>query len=409
MAGNCSTRDGRARVPAPSSPQVKWTTKAPVAFEAPVTLDDPMGSSIATDADGHAYLVWQPPNDDLYEFARVDTPTGTLEWTTSYQSPTGFEAVPTPLLPASGLVQMVAGLNPALATYNLDNGGASKKPLGVASGFVPPDPPIGRDGSLYLEYITDPRTGGPSAVACFGADGTLRWKSADAAVLTQSPPDSQYPLPVAPLALALDGSVLFELAVGVGLGASTAVVALDPSTGSARWEKTLPAGPETGIAVGADGSIAFATVSVTPAGDTSYSLVVLEPNGDVRHTVPLGGLIPLGLSAVSPDGTVIFRTQQGRAFGIAAVSASGQLLWQERGNYYGATLASNDTIVTFGDVLAGLDVATGATKWSVASPTGGPLCNAALTSSFVAGSGTSGTIYGIVAFACDGTLFEVGD
>jgi hypothetical protein len=151
-----------------------------------------------------------------------------------------------------------------------------------------------------------------------------------------------------------------------------------------------------GPVVAPDGSVAVATY-LSPA-DTE--LVVLEPTGLERHRTTLP--MTTHLCGVARDGTILaFLEMGGGTFGVAAIDASAHPLWQVTGSFADAFLTSDGTVVVFGDDVRGLDLATGATRWSVAPPSNAipqGVCDATLTS---AGS--------VVALQCNGTLFGAAD
>jgi len=101
MAGNCSTRDGRSRVVAPSAPHVTWTAKLPT---------DSSGmlgpSALATGGAGDAYVMTQGEFDEsVAALRRVRVADGTIEWTAPI-SPD--EQTATPVVLSSGGVDLFA-------------------------------------------------------------------------------------------------------------------------------------------------------------------------------------------------------------------------------------------------------------------------------------------------------------
>jgi hypothetical protein len=160
--GNCSTRDGRSRVSAPTAPHVTWTSKLPMAQLAQ--------SSVGTDASGHAYVVSTSNLGQVpAEIRRVEAAGGTIDWTASFS---GDGATGIPFILSHGGVD-VFGDDPsghaALLGFDLATGAPTSMSLGFNLFAGPPDLAVGADGSLYLAHDNGLGTPDTAAVSLFGA------------------------------------------------------------------------------------------------------------------------------------------------------------------------------------------------------------------------------------------------
>lgn len=395
MFRNCSTRDGRTRAPAPASPRITWTN--PAVPLAPY-LDDPdvaagwMASSAAlsSDATGHVYLsalVTSAPGS-LVE--RVDARDGTIDWADRL---TGGDEVSSVVLRGASRAQLFDPSPSTIATFDVCSGDESTaaSPVDVSA-----HPLIGSDGSFYIAV------GGASAsgvVSRISPDGTPLWTSA---ALSTFAPSSKDTVGGAGLVLAPDGTVLVDISVGNAGGFVTVVAALDPETGTARWQTVVPATEFCYPIVGPDGSFTF--VVLTPNDDASAEettqVVSLDRDGQVRFATTLPGWAAY-MAAVALDGTILLNIEA-LENGIAALSPAGRLEWTQwfgQTSIMNATVASNGTVLVSADSVVALDLATGAVKWSLAPPNASPgVCDTTLSSS---GS--------LVAVLCDGTLFGASD
>jgi outer membrane protein assembly factor BamB len=392
MAGNCSTRDGRARVAAPRSPHVTWSLPA-------LPLAERIGATLATDASDHAYLLGEDHASFQVTLRRIDAFRGAVDWASAFAP--GMEAMPTPFLRQAGRPEAISTQPSQIASFDPDNGAPSKVATpGLEFGLLTPDPAIGADGSLYfLDNLNgDGSSGAPFVATRVAPDGTITWSSTELShVAVPEQPATHVEGFPSGIALGAGGTVLVEFAaLATPYAQYTVVVALDPSTGAVVWQRTLQGQALGGLVVAPDGSIAV--VAYESQHDTA--VVVLEPTGQERHrlTLPMTNR----LCGVARDGTLLaFLEIGGGTFGLATIDASGRSPWQVTGNFVDAFLTSDGTVVALGDDVRGLDLATGAMRWSVAPPSGAfpaGVCDAALTST---GS--------IVALQCNGTVFGAAD
>jgi outer membrane protein assembly factor BamB len=222
--------------------------------------------------------------------------------------------------------------------------------------------------------------------------GEILWTSVDLGTLGPVPADDGEVDP-STIALGTDDLVVIVVGVLAAGGQESAVAsAFDPATGATRWTTTLPGGLTGGPMIRSDGTI----VALTSAG-VAGDLVLLDPGTGAATTAPL----PTGVFevyAVTEGGAVIGGLDAAKGGGIIAIGDDGTTLWTNP-NGYGATIASDGTIITFGLEIAAIDPATGETMWTLAPPGPQPcIMDAALTSD-----------RGIVALLCDGTLFGASD
>jgi hypothetical protein len=399
MAGSCSTRDGRARAPAPVSPHVTWTSS-------PISLYEGQGTAFSSDAAGYAYLTYWPSGDGVeWSTTKVAGTTGNVAWTTAV-APNGDSSPSTPFVTASGVVQTFAGMPPALLSFGA-TGLATSATLSATSGglaFPTPDPAIGADGSLYL--LTTPGAGvdGPASVVKIDPAGNPVWAS-PALPVSPPPATSVTVFALFDVALAPNGLVLVNLGLLLTPYANdTVIVALDPATGQPEWSNVYPGQQDGSLVVGADGTVITSLFAPADDGGTASVVLMLDASGHEKSRTGVPGVQSAWPLAVTTDGTVLVGTQfEGGMSGMVAISASGDILWNRSGLPFDGTndgaLSSDGVFVSYGTQVFAIGVSTGATKWSVDPPEGaGGVCNATLT--------TGATI---VALGCNGVLFGVGD
>jgi hypothetical protein len=400
MAGSCSTRDGRARAPAPVSPHVTWASS-------PIQFYQGQGTALSSDAEGHAYLTFWPSGDvEQWSMSEIDGATGNVEWTTPF-SPNGDSSPATPFVPASGVVQTLGGMPPQLLSFNA-SGSTTSTALPATNGgiaFPTPDPAIGADGALYL--LTTPGAGvdGPATVVKIDPQGNTIWRSPDLPV-SPPPATSVTVFALSDVALAPNGLVLLELGLLLSPYANdTVIVALDPATGAPEWSNVYSGQQDGNLVVGSDGTVITSLFSAVDGGSTP-SVLMLDTNGNEKHRTTVPGTQSAWPLAVTAEGTLVVGTQfEGGDSGMVAISAAGDILWNRSGPPFegvnDGALSSNGAFVTYGTELFALEVSSGATIWSVEAPAGvgfGGICNATLT--------TGATV---VALACNGIVFGVGD
>jgi hypothetical protein len=380
ILGNCSTRDGRARIAAPVAPHVTWAKKL---------LPTELGFSgvlMTTDDSGHVYMQTQGYDVKLHRIRAAD---GTVEWTKS--SPFA-DTVTEAIVTSRGAVLHFgadAHGKDALLAVDPSSGASTSTATGLQLGGEVGALAVGEDGSLY--YGTSPYGDvyNHAYVTRLGPDGALRWKSADLIPLLPKPP--YYPT-VSPPALGKGDLVVVILADFLD---QTVVMAFDPATGAPRWTTPLAGAYNAPVPmVKADGTI----VTILDDG-TASTLVTLEPETGTPtlHTFPPGIQKILG---VTKQGTVITpRFQEG---GIIGIGSDGTIHWGGPGGGPGsatATIAKDGTVIstTWKHVVA-MDSATGKPKWKVALPSPEVHAEVALTS--------DGTIIG---WQSDGTVFAASD
>jgi outer membrane protein assembly factor BamB len=137
-------------------------------------------------------------------------------------------------------------------------------------------------GSLYVAHEHGVGSAKQTTfVSRIGSDGTILWTSVD--LQTLAPPDADHRGIVDPRGVAL----------AKGREPKTAVIALEPATGAARWTTTIFGDIDSGPVVRADGSIV-----VSFGGQ----LVVFDPDtgATTMATVPSSQI-----AAVTIDGAII--------------------------------------------------------------------------------------------------------
>jgi hypothetical protein len=397
MLGNCSTRDGRSRVPAPAAPHVTWTTKLPTDSSGKLGW-----SFIATDAAGNAYVSTSGGiSESNAALRRVSGADGSIAWTV----PTQPDAdTTTPIVLSSGGVDLCAytptdaqNVN-ALFTFDPATGSVTSPNFGFGlTAALPPetaDIAVGSDGSLYVthqEGLIDTKT----YISRVGPDGSVRWTTPD--LSTYGPPLTYlmglltfFPSSVA---LAKDDMVVVFWNLtpeGGGQNDQTIALAFDAATGTLKWATPIQGETEGGPVVRSDGSI-VALVQ----GQGPVHLVVLDAaTGSARESTVYPQ--PWWIYAVTQSGVVL--TEGDTGYGTYAIADDGSFLWTHTGVTV-RTIASDGTIIASGDTIQGLDETTGTTKWELAPPSSAGCIQAvALTSDGK-----------IVALQCDGTLFGASD
>ncbi len=389
MAGNCSTRDGRSRVAGPSAPHVTWTVTLPTDSSGEVGP----GTSIATDAAGHAYVVTTGEADETQAaLRRIDAASGTIDWTDPI-SPDGETG--TPIVLASGGVDLFAYQKDTDSVFTFDpsSGASTSTTFGVSLYDAPKDLAVGMDGSLYVTHANGVGTALQTTfVSRVAPGGEVLWTSVDLGTLGPTP-ENDGEVDPSTIALGQDDLVVILVDVPAAGGQdSTIASAFDPATGATRWSTTLPGGLTGGPMIRPDGTI----VATTNAG-VSGDLVILDPGTGAATTAPL----PTGVFevfAVTEGGAIIGALDAAKGGGILAMGPDGTTLWTNP-NGDAATIASDGTIIVFGITIAGIDGATGETVWEVTPPGAHPCTvDGALTSDG-----------GIVALLCTGTLFGASD
>jgi outer membrane protein assembly factor BamB len=287
------------------------------------------------------------------------------------------------------LVHITDASQPELLVVDPATGTVAKVALPNDSVTVSPldslDPAVGTDGSLYLSLSEGPGESG--RVARVSPDGTPAWRSAVYAQValgvTLGPGDRPYVL-TWPVTVPETGVLL----------------ALDPATGATRWSRTLPGQPISGPAVRSDGRVEV----ITGSADGTGVVWVLSPeDGSTVWSASTGVAAGIWLGLAADDSVVFISSsvEGATTTTVSALDAGGAVRWHRTldGDLYdsGALDASGLLLLASSDSLA-LDVETGETRWSLASPS--PSCAWPLTVS------TGGVAYGV---QCDGTFFAASD
>jgi hypothetical protein len=399
MAGNCSTRDGRSRVAAPTAPHVTWTTKLPTDSTGQVGP-----SYVASDALGDVYVVTTGEEDEsVAALVHVRGTDGSILWTEPI-SPD--QETSTPIVLSHGGVDLVA-YNPSdidsVFTFDATSGASTSTAFAFGLYYAPQDIAVGSDGSLYVTHEDGVGTVLQTTyVSRVAADGAVLWTSVDLGTL--GPPllyDDGEAFPSA-VALGKDDLVVIVIDKLTGSPSDAQVfVALEPGTGEKRWITVLDGDLLSGPVVRSDGTIVgllddnetFSVVILDPMTGAPTSLIVHDPD-DETHQSPT----PAGIDAVTRSGVMIMSTGAAEGPGLFAFGGHGELWGSPGSGADGATIASNGIVVAFGPTLRGLDVATGATLWDLAPPSPSCIVDGALTSSGE-----------LVVLQCDGTLFGASD
>jgi len=392
MFGNCSTRDGRSRVPAPTSPHVTWTAKLPTDSTGQVGL-----SAVSTDSSGNAYVVTTGEVDEsTAALRRVNGASGAIAWTTPIMPD---EETSTPIVLASGGVDMFAygkSYSDSVFTFDPATGSSTSTTFGFSLYYAPSDLAVGSDGSLYVTHqdgVGSAKT--TTYVSRVGPDGAVRWSTVDLATLGPTPEYNDGDISPYPIALGKDDLVVMFDGVLEKSSEVTVAHAFDPTTGAVLWSQTVDGELVGGPVVRSDGTIV--AVIDSPVTGTS-NLDVFQPSTGAVAVHPLS-IGAFEILAVTTDGVVIAGADAGKGIsGLVALAGDGSVLWTSQAASR-ATIASDGTVVVFGQTIQGLDGSTGSMKWELAPPVPPPcIMDAALTS---AG--------GIVALQCDGTLFGASD
>ena len=383
MLGNCSTRDGRARVLGPTSPHLTWTTPAPAALA--------IGGFVAADATGGVYLAAAPIEGTapIPTFGRVDGTTGNVDW--SVALPASTVASLSPFLDPSGTILDVANTatGPVIEAFDPATGAVMGTPLAASLADIG-IPAVGSEGSLYVQYVTEVGMSSQQGIVSrLLPDRTVAWTTKN--------------LSVGPtafggfLTLALGHRDVVVAVTTDTTGSLSIVYALSSETGATIWSTDIHAQAVNGPVIGPDGSIAV--VALDAVDPSSGLLYILEPTGSVRATTTVPGQ---NVFAIGVDGTIIIGGE-----GMTAVSATGTILWTNTvGLVLGATIDAAGTVVaTFEGSVFGFDLSTGATLWSLQPPAvpsdSGPPCRGIQSTTLTSSAGLVGIGCGVLFGASD--------
>lgn len=390
MFRNCSTRDGRSRVPAPGKPHVTWKTKLPTDTTGHVST-----ALLVTGGASDAYVVTTENFADKGAVRRLRTTDGAIAWTLDIAPDGSTEA---PVVRANGLVDVYAYdsvSKESVLQIDAKAGTAKATTFGFDLYYAPAMPAVGEDGSLYLVHADDVGTANSRTyVSRVGPGGDTVWTTPDLATLTTSPSPGSDVFP-STLALARNDAVVITVMDTISKSGSVALaVGFDGHTGATSWSVPTPGQLLGGPAILPDGR---AVLLAGPANAPNLVIIDVQSGGATTHALAMP---VFELYAITRGGVVIAGTDAGQGVdGLIALGLDGKPLWTVPGAMRGATIASDGTVVAFGATIAGLDPSSGATKWSLSPPVPGScLADVALAS--------DGTIVGI---QCDGTVFGAAD
>ena len=181
MIGNCSTRDGRARVSAPIAPRLKWA----------ILLPSPMASlsQLATDATGHAYVVAAAQAPGTSWFGRVRLSDGTVEWAGQIAA---VQPTEVPIVLSSGPVDLCSSGGQdsidALLTFAPQTGASTSTTFGLDLSNSPGNFAVGADGSAYVTHVEGGGTSHQTTlISRVSPGGVVLWTSVDLATLGPPP------------------------------------------------------------------------------------------------------------------------------------------------------------------------------------------------------------------------------
>ncbi len=384
MWRNCSTRDGRARVPAPASPQLKWTKQLGTFGSGQLGL-----GAIATGPANDVYVVRGHKASSQGAVQRFGANDGAVAWALDIDT---TDATRWPVILSTGVIDVFArDQKETLLQIDTESGASSSTTFGFDFYTVPPNPAVGADGSLYLVHKQNVGTvNSAKFISRVRPSGVVGWTTPklDSLIVAGK---LQEP---STLALGMGGAVVTAIGSLGPSGVGSVVVALDPANGALLWQTELSGQRLGGPAVRPDGSIA---VIAGPLSAAKLVLLDAQSGTPTIHELSFGAFV---IYAITKAGTVIVGTNEGQGVtGLAAVDGDGNTQWTRAVEVRQATLASDGTIFVAGPTLAGLDEVSGAIRWKLSPPNAG--------SCVLDGALTSGGE--IVAVQCDGTLFAAGD
>lgn len=388
MWGNCSTRDGRARVALPKQPHLTWTQQLP-------TDGGQLGlSAVVTGAENEAYVVTGKVSSVEGQFRRVRAGQGTSDWMFGISTD---QSTVKPVVMSNGIVDLFARDDSyQTSMFQFDElGNYSTTTFGFDFYNVPPNPAVGIDGSLYLVHWEAVGTANAAAfVSRVRPDGFVAWTTPPLAKLVGASSDGGSVFP-SMIALGDHDTPVTVVESVASSGIESAVLALDPSNGAVRWRTSFSGQRLGGPAVRPDGSIALLAGPLSEA-----RLVLLEPQTGTPAIHSLSVRV-FEIFAVTRSGVVIAGLDDGDGLsGVVALDGGGTPLWSQPVVPRSVALASDGTLVIFtAPSLVALDVANGATKWELPLPHP--------SSCLLDGAPTSSG--GLVGIQCDGTLFGAGD
>ncbi len=394
MWRNCSTRDGRARVPAPVNPQLKWTRQVSTFGSGQLSP-----GALTTGASSDVYVVSGHKASSQGAIQRRRSNAGAVQWTVEIDT---VDATIWPVVLSAGLVDVFVRAEPfaeTLLQIDAQSGDFTPTTFGFDFYTVPRNPAVGADGSLYLVHRENVGTANSATfISRVHPGGVVAWTTPKLDDLVFTGNETKLQL-ASTLALGGGGEVIAVVGSLGPSGVGSIGVALDPETGAMLWQTDLSGQRLGGPAVRPDGSI---VVLLGPL--TGSKMVTLDAQSGTPTTFELsfgaGEIFASEVFAITRAGTAIVGINAGEGISdLAAVDRDGNVRWTQAVPARRASLASNGTLVVAAKALVAFDEESGAMRWQVSPPSAGScLLDAALTSDG-----------DVVALQCDGTLFAVGD
>lgn len=385
MWRNCSSRDGRSRVPVPVKPRLTWTQVGATKLGPAV---------LTTGPESDVYVVSGKFNSSQGSIRRLGAAGGAEQWALDIEI---TDATAWPVFRSTGVIDVFARdaeFNPALLQIDAQSGAFATTNFGFDFYSGPPNPAVGADGSLYLVHSEN--VGTVSEHTFFSrvrSDGVVSWTTPDLAFLVATSADTKLQSP-STLALGAADRVFTVVSTITAAGTGGIVLALDADSGAPLWQSEFLGQHLGGPAVRPDGSIA---ILLGPLEAARLVFLDAQSGTPTTHKLNFGGS---AIHVITRFGDAIIATNEGKgATGLVAVDGDGKTRWTHAVPVRSATLGANDTLFVVGSTLLGLDSATGATRWELAPPNPEScILDGALTSSGK-----------IVAVQCDGTVFGAAD
>lgn len=243
----------------------KWAFKA----KAPVYTSPSIGTN------GFVYF----GSNDAFLYA-VDSATGKQKW----KFEAGGQIHSSPAIAKDGSVYFGSDDQ---KVYAVDGTTGKQKWSFATNSYVQASPAVGDDGTVYAVSSGSLLTGPANLYALDGKTGKQKW--AVEGVGGKGSP-----------AIAKDGTVIMQ-------GDNGRVVALDKTTGKAKWEFVLRSLTRSSPSIGADGTI------YTVAGNTLYALDSADGNSIWEITL---GKFGVSSPAIGSDGTVYFGSGDNKVYAV---------------------------------------------------------------------------------------------
>ncbi len=379
MYGHDSAHTARSASNGPNTANLKWS------YTADGVISDPVVAS-----DGTIYFtVWRTYNDTSIVALNSN---GSLKW----QQPSSGTEYRYPTIGTNGNVYVVSvtspggagflvALDPAHGTqlWDFDIGDSS------VIGTDYSHPTLSADGTIYLASALG--KAGYGTVFAVNPDGSQKW-AWDTNQISCGTPNLIYCSIESSPALAPNGNIMFK-------SYSMGIITLNSSTGAFVWNID----PDMGDPFDQTFSIGADNVAFTTEGYGRYNFLAVNPNGTVKWTQVLDNWNDYAMSALSADGTALFRGDNGGIF-YSLDTADGTVRWQfasgiEGTNFSGAPVLSANGILYF----------------TISSSTGTPAGSHGYLYALRADSGEVVWQYEVgftganLAMGADGTLYVPGD